>query len=94
MPTNTEIEEHQAKYGVRVWGVILSTTHDPSRWGDIAVVPFYDHVDAIKAAVDAERTRILTEMEALMPKDRHRSVRWLLDEFAVRRVINDEKGKT
>lgn len=55
MPTDREITEHQAKHPVRVWGVSPSATHDPCRWGDIAVVPFYDHVDAIKAAEQRAR---------------------------------------
>jgi len=89
MPSDTEIDEHRAKYRVRVWG-ISRQGNDPCRLGDIAVIPFYDHVDAIKTAVENERERILAGIEALMPKDRHREVRWLIDEFAVRRVINEE----
>ena len=66
MPTDNEIREHQDKYPVRVWGINRPGT-DPCRLGQIAVVPFYDHVDAIKAAEQRELARVGEAWATLVP---------------------------
>ena len=55
MPSTSEISEHVAKYGVRVWGVSPNNVSDPCRLGDVAVIPWDDHIAAVEAARGAKR---------------------------------------
>lgn len=50
MPSDKEMNDLQSVYpDMRIWGVDSHGSHQPSRLGDIPVVPFYDVVDALRA---------------------------------------------
>ena len=55
MPTSHEIEEHQAKYGIRAIGIHPSAGSEPPLLGELVVVPFGDYANALKTEYEKGR---------------------------------------
>jgi len=50
MPTDHEMRDHEARYGITLMGVTPSFTSTPPLLGDLVVVSWSDHVAAVQQA--------------------------------------------
>jgi hypothetical protein len=55
MPSQQEMDEHRAKHNVRIIGIHPRAGSEPPLLGELVVIPYADHVRAMKAEYDRGR---------------------------------------